>query len=101
MGRTTGRWQENGQKAIPVIPNARMQGHLHREPGLQRSEDPNFPTDPFYNPPEDKTVSVNWLRNRRGSGSVQERAGLIFKKRAALPFNNSSSGAGSTVPSAG
>jgi hypothetical protein len=57
-GQDTGRWQENVQKAIPVIHNAWVQGHLHREPGLQPGEDPNFPTDQFYNPPEDKPVSV-------------------------------------------
>ena len=60
-GKDTGRWQENVQKAIPVIHNAWVQGHLHREPGLQPGEDPNFPTDQFYNPPEDKPVSVKVL----------------------------------------
>jgi hypothetical protein len=60
-GQDTGRWQENVQKAIPVIHNAWRQGHLHREPGLQPGEDPDFPTDQFYNPPEDKPVSVKVL----------------------------------------
>lgn len=60
-GQDTDRWQENVQKAIPVIHNAWVQGHLHREPGLQPGEDPNFPTDQFYNPPEDKPVSVKVL----------------------------------------
>ncbi len=60
-GQDTGRWQENVQKAIPVIHNAWVQGHLHHEPGLQPGEDANFPTDQFYNPPEDKPVSVKVL----------------------------------------
>ena len=57
----TGRWQENVKQAIPAIHNAWLQGELHREPGLQPGEDPNFPTDQFYNPPEDKPVSVKVL----------------------------------------
>jgi hypothetical protein len=60
-GKDTGRWQENVPKAIPIVHNAWVQGHLHREPGLQPGEDPNFPTDQFYNPPEDKPVSVKVL----------------------------------------
>jgi hypothetical protein len=60
-GQDAGRWQENVQKAIPVIHNAWVQGNLHREPGQQPGEDPNFPTDQFYNPPEDKPVSVKVL----------------------------------------
>jgi hypothetical protein len=60
-GKDTGRWQENVQQAIPVIHNAWVQGHLHLEPGLQPGEDPDFPRDQFYNPPEDKPVSVKVL----------------------------------------
>jgi len=60
-GQDTGRWQENVEKAIPVIHNAWVQGHLHRESGRQPGEDPNFPADQFYNPPEDKPVSVEVL----------------------------------------
>lgn len=60
-GQDTGRWQENVQKALTVIHNAWVQGHLHREPGLQPGEDPNFPTDQAYNPPEDKPVSMKVL----------------------------------------
>ena len=60
-GRDTSRWQENVQKAIPVIHNAWVQGHLNREPGLQPGEDTTFPTDQFYNPPEETPVSVKVL----------------------------------------
>jgi hypothetical protein len=60
-GQDTGLWQENVQKAIPVLHNAWVQGHLHREPGLQPGEDRNFPTDQFYNPPEDEPISAKVL----------------------------------------
>jgi hypothetical protein len=70
-GRDTDRWQQDVQKAIPVIHNAWLQGHLHRDPGLQPGEDPNFPTDQFYNPPEDKPVSAKVL-----SESADERVEL-------------------------
>ena len=46
------------QKTIPVIHTAWWQGHLHREPGRQHGEDPNFSTDQFYSPPEDKPSPV-------------------------------------------
>ena len=58
-GKGTGRWQENVRKPIPVIQSAWVQGHLHREPGLQLGEAPNFLIDQFYNPPEDKAVYRN------------------------------------------
>lgn len=55
------RWLENPQKdgLLSFAANAWLQGRLHREPGLQPGEDPDFPTHQFYNPPEDKPVSVN------------------------------------------
>jgi hypothetical protein len=61
-GKSTGRWQENVRQAIPVIHNAWVQGNLHREPGLQPGEDPSFPTDQFYHPPEGDPVAVRVLR---------------------------------------
>ena len=69
-GQGTGRWQDNVQKTIPVIHNAWVQGNLHREPGLQPGEDPNFPEDQFYNPPEDKPVSVK-VRNETDDERVE------------------------------
>jgi hypothetical protein len=70
-GKDTGRWQENVQQAIPVIYNAWLQGHLHRQPGLQPGEAPDFPKDQFYNPPEDKPVSAKVL-----SETLDERVEL-------------------------
>jgi hypothetical protein len=60
-GKDTGRWQENVGKTIPSIRNAWLQGYLHREPGMQPGEDAAFPIDQFYNPPEDRPVSVKLL----------------------------------------
>lgn len=44
------------------------QAHLRKLPGLQEGEDPQFPADQFYTPPEDKP-----LRRRRISSSPTER----------------------------
>jgi hypothetical protein len=65
-GKDTGRWEFNVQKAIPVIHNAWRQGHLHREPGLQPGEEPSFPKDQFYNPPEDKPIFTKVLSETDG-----------------------------------
>ena len=67
------RWLEN-PKTDPLIKsayNAWLQGRLHREPGLQPGEDPAFPPDQFYNPPEDQLVSTKTL-----SSSTDERVEL-------------------------
>lgn len=71
-GKDKGRWQENVQKAIPVIHNAWVQGHLRRQPGLQPGEDLNFPADQFYNPPEDNPVAAKVL-----SETADERVELL------------------------
>ncbi len=60
-GKDTGRWQENVRKVIPSIHNAWLQGNLRRQPGAQPGEDPNFPKDQFYNPPEDKPIATNLI----------------------------------------
>jgi hypothetical protein len=58
------RWLENPKTdtLIKSAYNAWLQGRLHREPGLQPGEDPKFPPDQFYNPPEDHIVSTKILR---------------------------------------
>ncbi|WP_343162099.1 hypothetical protein [Phragmitibacter flavus] len=63
-GRSGDRWLDNPQKdgLISSAYNAWKQGHLNREPGMQPGEDANFPKDQFYNPPEEKTVSVKVLQ---------------------------------------
>jgi len=68
------RWLENPQTdtLIKSAYNAWLQGHLHREPGLQPGEDPVFPADQFYNPPEDQLVSTKIL-SESGDGRVELR----------------------------
>jgi hypothetical protein len=63
-GKSGDRWLEN-PKADGLIKsayNAYMQGHYARIPELQEGEDPSFPEDQYYNPPEEKPVSVTVLR---------------------------------------
>ena len=60
-GTDTARWQENVRKAIPAIHNAWLQGSLRRQPGAQPGEDPNFPKDQFYNPPEDQPITTKLI----------------------------------------
>lgn len=72
-GEAGDRWLENprNDKLISYAYNAWRQGHLHREPGQQEGEDPNFPQDQFYNPPEEKPISSQVL-----SETGDERVGL-------------------------
>ncbi len=58
------RWLDNPKKdkLIGSAYNAYMQGHYARVPELQEGEDPTFPKDQYYNPPEDKPVSVKVIR---------------------------------------
>ncbi len=59
-GEAGERWLENPKddRLISSAYNAWKQGHLHREPGMQEGEDPAFPQDQFYNPPENEALSV-------------------------------------------
>ena len=72
-GKSGDRWLENPKTdtLIKSAYNAWLQGRLHREPGLQPGEDPAFPVDQFYNPPEDQLVSSKIL-----SESADERVEL-------------------------
>ena len=72
-GKSGDRWLENPKTdtLIKSAYNAWLQGRLHREPGLQPGEDPAFPPDQFYNPPEDQLVSTKVL-----SESADERIEL-------------------------
>ncbi len=62
------RWLENPKedRLITSAYHAWVQGHLHRKPGQQLGEDPAFPVDQFYNPPEDEPVSVSVLSDFAG-----------------------------------
>ncbi|MFN5655310.1 MAG: hypothetical protein ACK47U_05470, partial [Verrucomicrobiota bacterium] len=59
-GQSGDRWLDNPQKdkLLSYAANAWLQGRLAKIPGLQEGEDPKFPADQYYNPPEDKPVKV-------------------------------------------
>ena len=67
-GKSGDRWLENPKTdtLIKSAYNAWLQGSLHRKPGLQPGEDPSFPPDQFYNPPEDQLVSTKILSESAG-----------------------------------
>ena len=62
------RWLENPKKdkLISYAYNAYMQGHHARIPGRQDGEDPSFPADQYYNPPETKLISEKVLSETAG-----------------------------------
>ncbi len=62
-GKSGDRWLENPQNdnLLKSAANAYLQSQLHREPGLQTGEDPAFPKDQYYHPPEDKPLSTKVL----------------------------------------
>jgi hypothetical protein len=57
------RWLENPKTdtLISSAYNAYLQGHYARTPETEPGEDANFPQDQYYNPPEDKPLSVQVL----------------------------------------
>jgi hypothetical protein len=59
-GASGDRWLENPQqdRLLAFAANAWLQGRLARIPGLQEGEDPKFPADQCYNPPEETPVKV-------------------------------------------
>jgi hypothetical protein len=69
-GEAGDRWLDDpkNDKLISSAYQAWRQGHLRREPGLQPGEDPAFPAEQCYNPPEDTPLAV-----RRVSENAEER----------------------------
>lgn len=65
-GASGDRWLENPQKdrLLAFAANAWLQGRLARIPGLQEGEDPKFPADQYYNPPEATPVKVTPLETQ-------------------------------------
>lgn len=59
-GRSGDRWFDRPQEnaSLSTAYNAWKQGHLRRQPGLQEGENPDYPSDQFYNPPEHSPVSL-------------------------------------------
>jgi hypothetical protein len=56
-GTPSERWEADVKTKIPPIYRAWMQGELRKIPGEQSGEDPSFPSDQFYNPPEDQLLN--------------------------------------------
>ena len=65
-GASGDRWLENPQKdrLLAFASNAWLQGRLARIPGLQEGEDPKFPADQYYDPPEATPVKVTPLETQ-------------------------------------
>lgn len=57
------RWLENpkNDRLISSAYRAYMQGHYARTPEREPDEDPTFPKDQYYNPPEDTLVALTVL----------------------------------------
>lgn len=72
-GKSGDRWQDNPKQGglIKSDYDAYMQGHYASLPGRQEGEDPSFPADQYYNPPEATPVSVKIIRQ-----SADERVEL-------------------------
>lgn len=60
-GRSADRWQDNVQKSMPPIYNAWLQSRLHTIEGTQEGEDPSYPADQWYLPPETECLSTRVL----------------------------------------
>lgn len=58
------RWLDNPKtdNLLSYAYNAYMQGHYQRTPASQPGEDHSFPADQYYNPPENKPVASQVLR---------------------------------------
>ncbi len=84
-GQSGDRWLEDPKKdgLLSSAYNAWLQGYLRREPGLQPGEDPGFPEDQFYNPPEETPVAVKVLSEADGE-RVEVREYGYTKVKAVL-----------------
>lgn len=71
------RWLDNPKKdgLIKSAYNAYMQGYYARIPERQDAEDPAFPADQYYHPPEEKIISTKVL-----SESANERE-MVYEFR--------------------
>ncbi len=95
-GEAGERWLENPKddKLISFARNAWRQGHFRHEAGMQEGEDPDFPADQFYNPPEETPLSVERLDDHTERRSyrytkvdVSTRDGLVSRELVALKLN--------------
>jgi len=61
-GSAKALWEENlDSEMMERVRNAWRQGNWSREPGIQGSEDPDYPADQYYNPPEGEPMSIEVL----------------------------------------
>jgi hypothetical protein len=81
-GQSGDRWLDNPQKdrLLSYAANAWRQGRLAKIPGQQEGEDPKFPADQHYNPPEDKAVSVKVLSETKGDNTRVELREFAYTK---------------------
>jgi hypothetical protein len=81
-GQSGDRWLDNPQKdkLLSFAANAWLQGRLAKIPGQQEGEDPKFPADQYYNPPEDKAVSVKVLSETKGDNTRVELREYAYTK---------------------
>jgi hypothetical protein len=63
-GEAGDRWLDKpkADKLIASVYHAYMQGNYARMPGEQPGEDPTFPRDQYYNPPEERAVTTAVVR---------------------------------------
>jgi hypothetical protein len=64
-GEAGDRWLDDPQqdRLLSSAANAWLQGRLRREPDLQVGEDPTFPADQYYEPPEEEPLTVTVERD--------------------------------------
>ena len=84
-GQSGDRWLENPHKdwLLSYAAKAWLQGRLAKLPGLQEGEDPKFPADQYYNPPEDNPVKVTLLEEK-GAKRVELREYAFTKVKVTL-----------------
>lgn len=71
-GRATPRWEKDVKAKLAPVYNAWLQGRLRREAGLQPGEDPDFPADQVYAPPEVELISSTVLSDGRERVELRE-----------------------------
>lgn len=84
-GQATDLWIDNPQQHgfFKWPANGWLQAQLHRQPGLQEGEDPNYPVDQFYAPPEERPLQVEVL-SEEGDERVELHHFVFTKVRVTL-----------------
>jgi hypothetical protein len=84
-GEAGERWQEEPRRdgLLSSVHRAYLQGHWRAQPGLQPGEDPNFPADQFYNPPEGEPARVE-VESETADERVERRHHRYTRLRVTL-----------------